>query len=43
MVLKPMETFFEQHLTFYLQDINKNPLLRGVLKGIVEVGYSEEH
>jgi hypothetical protein len=53
MVLKPMETFFEEHIQFYLLDMTKNPLLRGVLKAIVEgkaelieslvVGYSEEH
>lgn len=43
MTLKPMESFFEEHLQFYLLEINKNPLLKGVLKAIVEVGYSEEH
>ena len=35
-VLKPMETFFEENLQFYLMEINKNPLLKGVLKAIVE-------
>ena len=43
MVLKPMEAFFEEHLSFYLMEINKNPLLKGLLKGIVEVGFGEEH
>jgi hypothetical protein len=43
MIMKPMEQFFEEHLQFYLAEINKNPLLRGLLKAIVEVGYSEEH
>ncbi len=38
-----MEKFFEEHLSFYLQDINKNPLLKGVLRGIIEVGYTDEH
>ena len=36
MVMKPMEQFFEEHLQFYLLDINKNPLLRGLLKATVE-------
>ena len=36
MVLKPMESFFEEHLQFYLLEINKNPLLKGLLKAIVE-------
>ncbi len=36
MVLKPMVKFFEEHLQFYLLEINRNPLLRGVLKAIVE-------
>lgn len=36
MVMKPIEQFFEEHLQFYLLDINKNPLLRGLLKAIVE-------
>ena len=42
-ILKPLETFFEEHLQFYLEEINKNPLLKGVLKAIVEVGLNEEH
>jgi hypothetical protein len=41
--LKPLESFFEEHIQFYLEEINKNPLLKGVLKAIVEVGYGEEH
>lgn len=43
MILKPLETFFEEHLSFYLMEINKNPLLKGVLKAVVELGYNEEH
>lgn len=43
MVLKPMETFFEEHIQFYLLDMTKNPLLRGVLKAIVEGKESIKH
>lgn len=42
-ILKPLSTFFEEHLQFYLEEINKNPLLKGVLKAIVEVGMTEEY
>ncbi len=42
-ILKPLATFFEEHLQFYLEEINKNPLLKGVLKAIVEVGMTEEY
>ena len=35
-ILKPLESFFEEHLQFYLMEFNKNPLLKGVLKAIVE-------
>jgi uncharacterized protein with von Willebrand factor type A (vWA) domain len=42
-ILKPLATFFEEHLQFYLEEMNKNPLLKGVLKAIVELGLSEEH
>lgn len=42
-ILKPLATFFEEHLQFYLEEINKNPVLKGVLKGIIEVGMSEEY
>jgi len=26
-ITRPLETFFEEHMSFYLQDISKNPLL----------------
>lgn len=42
-ILKPLEIFFEEHLQYYLEDINKNPLLKAVLKAIVELGYDESH
>jgi hypothetical protein len=41
--MKPLETFFEEHLTYYLEEINKNPLLKALLKTIVELGFGEEH
>lgn len=43
MILKPLEIFFEEHLQFYLLEINKNLILRSVLKAIVEVGYGDDH
>jgi hypothetical protein len=36
MILKPLETFFEEHLQYYLLDTNKNLILKNVLKAIVE-------
>jgi hypothetical protein len=42
-ILKPLETFFEEHLQYHLEEINKNPLLKAVLKAIVELGFGEEH
>ena len=41
--MKPLETFFEEHLQYYLEEINKNPLLKALLKTIVELGFGEEH
>ena len=43
MIIKPLETFLEEHLIQYLLDINKNPILKMVLKGVIELGYAEEH
>jgi hypothetical protein len=42
-ILKPLETFFEEHLSFYLLECNKNCVLGQVLHAIVEVGTGEEH
>jgi hypothetical protein len=42
-ILKPLESFFEEHLQYHLEEINKNPLLKAVLKAIVELGFGEEH
>ena len=42
-ILKPLESFFEEHLQFYLLEINKNLVLKCVLSAIVEVGSGEEH
>ena len=42
-ILKPLESFFEEHLQYHLEDINKNPLLKALLKAIVELGFGEEH
>ena len=39
-VIKPLNNFYEEHLQFYLMEMNKNPILKGVLKGIVEGKFS---
>ena len=36
LILKPLETFFEENLQYYLLEINKNLVLKGVLKALIE-------
>ena len=37
-ITKPLETFFEEHMQFYLMDISKNPLLAKVFQSRIEIG-----
>ena len=37
-ITKPLETFFEEHMQFYLIDISKNPLLAKVFQSRIEIG-----
>ncbi|CDW78334.1 pumilio domain-containing protein kiaa0020 homolog [Stylonychia lemnae] len=42
-LLKPLEAFFEENLSYYLLEINKNQVLKCVLQCIIEVGCGVEH
>ena len=35
-IMKPLESFFEEHLQYYLQEINKNLILKYLLRAIIE-------
>jgi hypothetical protein len=37
-ITKPLETFFEEHMQFYLMDISKNPLLAKIFQSRIEIG-----